>query len=59
MTSYEVFYLYMIGDDIFRTLERIESTQPYYTTLIKHQLKLRLPSLLLQPGKEEIHILRL
>ena len=52
MTSYEVFYLYMIGDDIFRTLERIESTQPYYTTLIKHQLKL-------QPGKEEIHILRL
>ena len=22
------------GDDIFRTIERIESKQPYYTTLI-------------------------
>ena len=27
------FYLSILGDDIFRTLERIESNQPYYTTL--------------------------
>ena len=28
-------YLYILGDHIFRTVERIESNQPYYTTLIK------------------------
>jgi len=34
VTSYEVFNLSILGDDIFRTLEWIESNQPYYTTLI-------------------------
>ena len=29
------FYLSILGDDISRTLERIESNQPYYTTLVK------------------------
>ena len=28
------FYLYILGDDIFRTLQRTESNQPYYTTLV-------------------------
>ena len=27
-------FLSILGDDIFRTLERIESKQPYYTTLV-------------------------
>ena len=27
------FYLSILGDDIFHTLERMESNQPYYTTL--------------------------
>ena len=27
-------YLSILGDDIFRTLERIESNKPYYTTLM-------------------------
>ena len=34
VTSYEVLKLSILGDDIFRTLEWIESNQPYYTTLI-------------------------
>ena len=33
MTSYEDFINLCLGDDIFRTLERIESKQPYYTNL--------------------------
>ena len=28
------FYLFILGDDISRTLESIESNQPYYTTLL-------------------------
>ena len=31
-------YISIFGDDIFRTLEHIESNLPYYTTLI-HSLK--------------------
>ncbi len=26
----------ILGDDIFRTLQRIENNQPFYTTLIGH-----------------------
>ena len=37
VTPHEVFYLSILGDDIFRTLERIESNQPYYTTLVHEQ----------------------
>ena len=44
-TSYDVtdyrgesFYLIILGDDIFRTLERIESNQPYFTTLLASHL---------------------
>ena len=32
--SYKVFVYLCLGDDIFRTLERIESNQPYQTTLV-------------------------
>ena len=28
-------YLSILEDDILRTLERIDSNQPYYTTLVK------------------------
>ena len=29
-----IFFLYILEDDIFRVLGRIESNQPYYTTLV-------------------------
>ena len=37
VASYADIYLCK-GDDIFRTLERIESKKPYYTTLIENKL---------------------
>ena len=37
--SYEV-YLSILGDNIFRILERIESKQPFYTTLQGAEVKL-------------------
>ena len=30
VTSYEVLDLYILGDDIFRTLELIDSNKPWY-----------------------------
>ena len=37
--TYEV-YLSILGDNIFRILERIESKQPFYTTLQGAEVKL-------------------
>ena len=34
------FYLSILGDNIFRTLKRIESKQPFYTTLQGAEVKL-------------------
>ena len=32
-------FLSILGADIFRTMERIESNQPYYTTLVQPIIK--------------------
>ena len=36
------FSLSIVGDDIFRTLELIDSNQPYYTTLVRIKFPLDL-----------------
>ena len=35
VTSYELFYISILGDNIFLTLEHIKSNQPYYTTMVR------------------------
>ena len=34
VTLYDVFIESILGDDIFRTLERMNSNKPFYTTLV-------------------------
>ena len=37
--AHHMSFLSILGADIFRTMERIESNQPYYTTLVQPIIK--------------------